>query len=407
MLLSQIVCVIVVGIAYFAGARLGLALLAQPEGVAVFWPASGIAAGALLLLGKQRRWAVAAGVLIATIAANLMGDRNSAMAIAFGLCNAGEALLFAAMIARSSEQSFNFQNLRAGLCFFAAAGISTALSALAAALTIATVGHSTASPFNIWQAWWQADAIGILTFAPFLVSIALPENAATAPHYRQEGALALGVLIAITGFTYFPQPDQAAWQVPIPVAVIFPVMLWMAARTGSKFLTAGLLVVALMIVWATTNSLGHFGNPSIPIADRIIAARVTLLSIAFCALILIAVFNERRAVEDKLRASEQQFRNLAAVSPVGIYRTGVDGRCNYVNARCLEITGMSETQALGPSWSGAMHRDDVNAILSQWRDAVQNHQPMAAEYRFQSAGRPTVWVYDQAIAEHDDAGKIS
>lgn len=407
MFISQVACVIVVGIAYFAGARLGLALLAQPEGVAVFWPASGIAAGALLLVGKHRRWMVALGVFIATIAANLLAGRNTAMAVAFGLCNASEALLFAAIILRSSPRSFNFENLRAGLWFCAAASIAPALSGAVAALTITLLGHSTADWFHIWLAWWQSDAIGILTFAPFLVSMAHAESAATEPRYRPEGTAALSVLIAITGFTYFTQPDQAAWQVPIPVAVIFPVMLWMAARTGSKFLTAGLLIVALMIVWATTSSLGHFGNPSVPIADRIFDARVTLLSIALCALVLIAFFNERRAVEDKLRASEQQFRNLAAASPVGIYRTRTDGRCIYVNARCLEITGMSEAQALGGSWADAMHLDDVASIVSQWLDANQRQLPLMAEYRFKKPGGPIVWVYDQAIPEYDETGKIS
>jgi hypothetical protein len=33
---------IVVGIAYFLAARLSLSLLTKPDGVAVFWPASGL-----------------------------------------------------------------------------------------------------------------------------------------------------------------------------------------------------------------------------------------------------------------------------------------------------------------------------------------------------------------------------
>ena len=43
---AAIVCALTVGLCYFTAARLGLRLLAQPESVAVFWPASGIAAGA-------------------------------------------------------------------------------------------------------------------------------------------------------------------------------------------------------------------------------------------------------------------------------------------------------------------------------------------------------------------------
>ncbi len=401
MLFSKFIWAVAVGIAYFAGARLGLALLAQPEGVAVFWPASGVAAGTLLVLGRDRCAAVATGVFIATITANLLGDRNAAMAVAFGLCNAGEVLLFAWCIWRFSGPTFGFTNLTEGLWFVVAAASSTAISAAAASLTIALIGQSSTPLLNIWEAWWQSDAIGILTLAPFIVAVGQFDNK---PRAWREGAVAVVVLVAITGFTYFAQPDQAAWQVPIPVAVIFPVMLWMAARTAPEFLTVGLVIVTLMIVWATTNSLGHFGNPGVPLPDRILAARVTLLSIASCAFVLIAVFNERQAVENKLRASERQFRNLAAISPVGIYRTGVDGKCIYVNARCLQITGMTEGQALGPSWSAAMHPDDVQLILSRWRYAVENRQPIAAEYRFRTPDGHVVWVFDQAIAEHDDSG---
>ena len=37
--------------AYFLAARVGFALLSEAEGVPVFWPAAGVAAGALIALG--------------------------------------------------------------------------------------------------------------------------------------------------------------------------------------------------------------------------------------------------------------------------------------------------------------------------------------------------------------------
>jgi integral membrane sensor domain MASE1 len=79
-----------VGVAYFYAARLSLALLAAPDGVAVFWPAAGIAAGTMIALGPMARLPVALGVIFATIMANLMGDRNMPATIVFALCNAGK-----------------------------------------------------------------------------------------------------------------------------------------------------------------------------------------------------------------------------------------------------------------------------------------------------------------------------
>src|SRR5258705_10378248 len=86
---------IAVGIAYFFAAQLSLALLAEPDGVALFWPAAGVSSGVLIALGSDARLPVAAGVMVATIVANLMGDRNVWSATAFAFCNPGEALLAA------------------------------------------------------------------------------------------------------------------------------------------------------------------------------------------------------------------------------------------------------------------------------------------------------------------------
>jgi integral membrane sensor domain MASE1 len=86
---------VVIGSVYILSAKLSLSLL-TPDGVAVFWPAAGVAAGALIAFGPRARWAVVAGTMAATIVANLLGDRNLLSSIVFALCNAAEALLTAA-----------------------------------------------------------------------------------------------------------------------------------------------------------------------------------------------------------------------------------------------------------------------------------------------------------------------
>jgi hypothetical protein len=63
-------------IAYLLAARLGLALLSEHSDVAVSWPASGIAPGLLILLGRRARSALLIRVVIGTFAANLMSDRG-------------------------------------------------------------------------------------------------------------------------------------------------------------------------------------------------------------------------------------------------------------------------------------------------------------------------------------------
>src|SRR6478736_5825584 len=76
---------VVVGGLYILAAKLSLSLL-TPDGVAVFWPAAGVAAGALIASGPWARWAVVAGTMVATIVASLMGDRNVVSSMIFAVC---------------------------------------------------------------------------------------------------------------------------------------------------------------------------------------------------------------------------------------------------------------------------------------------------------------------------------
>src|SRR6516225_7462667 len=111
---------VTVGAAYFLAARLSLALLLEPDGVAVFWPAAGIAAGVAISVGSAAWLPVIVGTMAATIAANLLGDRNIWSSIVFAICNAGEALLVAGLIRRFFGSSFSLDRLRNVLGFFAA-----------------------------------------------------------------------------------------------------------------------------------------------------------------------------------------------------------------------------------------------------------------------------------------------
>ena len=118
---------IALAIAYFLAARLSLILLTEPDGVAVFWPAVGVSAGALIALGPRARLPVIAGTMAATVVANLLGDRNLGSAIVFALCNAVEPVLVAVFIERYFGASFSLDKPRNVLGLLAATILGTAV----------------------------------------------------------------------------------------------------------------------------------------------------------------------------------------------------------------------------------------------------------------------------------------
>src|SRR3974390_2972006 len=121
---------IAVGVAYFLAARLSLALLAKPDGVAVFWPAAGVASGILVGVGSAARWPVVVGVIAATLVANLLGDRNLWSSIFFAVANALEAVTIASLIERFYGSPFELNQLQRVIGLFMATVAGTMLSGL-------------------------------------------------------------------------------------------------------------------------------------------------------------------------------------------------------------------------------------------------------------------------------------
>jgi len=58
-----------------------------------------------------------------------------------------------------------------------------------------------------------------------------------------------------------------------------------------------------------------------------------------------------------------EYRILVEQSPILIWRSGTDMRCDYFNERWLDYTGRSMAQELGHGWAEGVHPDDFEALL--------------------------------------------
>jgi signal transduction histidine kinase len=299
---------VAVGSVYFLAARLSLALLTKPEGVAVFWPAAGVSAGALIALGPRARWPVVLGTMAATIAANLSGDRDLWSAVLFGLCNAAEAVLTAWFIEHYLGSDFRLSKLRNVLGFAAAAIVGAAVSGIGGAITF-KLFHSTTTPMlTTWQHWFASDGLGIITVAPLLVELASASRDRPSLSELVEGTLTVAALALVSGFAIFLRSELLA--TVGPVAVLFAPLLWLAARCQPVFAAAAAFIVSLSIVWTTTFGIGYFGNPGLAVDERVLAAQFSILLVTIGASVLAALFAEirdkRRLAEAALHASETQ-----------------------------------------------------------------------------------------------------
>jgi signal transduction histidine kinase len=299
---------VAIAILYFVAARLSLALLTKPEGVAVFWPAAGISVAVLIVLGTEALMPVVIGTMTATIVANLLGDRNLWGAILFAVCNAGEAVLAAWLIWRFFDPDFRLSKLINVAGLIGAALVATAVSGVGGALTF-KLFHNAATPIlTTWHHWLASDALGIITVAPLLIELASAVHDRPPLSELVEGTLAVAALAVVSAIAIFFQSELLANVGP--VAVLLAPLLWLAARCRPVFAAAAAFIISLSIVWTTTFGIGYFGNPDLSMNERVLAAQVSILLVTIGASVLAALFAEmrekRRLAEAALHASEAQ-----------------------------------------------------------------------------------------------------
>ncbi|HYM33997.1 MAG TPA: MASE1 domain-containing protein, partial [Steroidobacteraceae bacterium] len=158
-----------VAVVYFFAAKLGLSLAFATEQVSAFWPPTGIALAALLLVG-YRAWP---GIYLGAFLANVTSNETllTAAGIAFGNTLAG---LFGAFLLRSYYKfHIPLERTRDVLGLVAVAAISTLVSSTLGTFDLVLSDIVSWSKFSsVWWVWWAGDTLGILLLAPFLLSLA-------------------------------------------------------------------------------------------------------------------------------------------------------------------------------------------------------------------------------------------
>ena len=303
---GSIVLAIAVAITYFLASWLSFFLRTKPDDVAWFWPAAGVAAGALIALGPGTRLPVAVGTMVASIPGNLLAHWRFWTSIVFALCNAGQVVLMAGLIERYFGSAFNLDSLRQVLGLVGAAIIATAAAAIGGTLGIVFVEGSTAPALTIWYHWLTSNVPGIVAVAPLLIGLGSVVRDPPPPSEIIESVVALVALTALSALIIFLPREPG---VPVAVvALLFPLLLWLAARCRPVFAAAGAFIVALAIVWTTTFSIGMFDEENFPIAERTLVAQAAILAVSLCATVLASLFSERRESEARLARSNMMLQ---------------------------------------------------------------------------------------------------
>jgi signal transduction histidine kinase len=301
---------------HFFAVGVGLTLLISPQGVGVFWPATG-SLFAFLLLYPARFWPA---LLVFAFGAEVAAHEVFAPQIPYTVSGLlffvkfTAGLLGAWLVNIGVRGPISFARLRHVLCFAAAALMSTLACAFAAVGLRAEAPPGSADFWLAVQGWWIGDFLGALVITPLLLTVGIHGFALTssARGGRVATYSAFAVLLVLLGAVFLHTKSTLTSPLDVPY-IVYPVLVWIAMLSGPRrtALAAGLAVA--MASLATTRGLGPFDSPY--------QLQTFLALCVLPVLLLQAVMAERDSAIEKARTSDERYRAFVANSSEAIFRT--------------------------------------------------------------------------------------
>jgi diguanylate cyclase (GGDEF)-like protein len=292
--LLKMLCLCVI---YYVAARLSLRLALVGRQVTPIWPPTGIALVALLLFGPRLWPGVTLGALL--VNAPIGPSTLAAAGIAVGNTLAP---VFAVVLLRRVDFRKELERLRDVVAIvFLGALLGMVVSATVGATILMLSGAVHPESFvSTWLVWWAGDAMGVLVFAPFLLTLRGPNVHLDRPWRRRAEAVALLAGTATIAHIVIGSHLKIEF-------LVFPALGLTAWRLGQRGAATAALLTSGIAIWAAVNSLGIFAGQGL--SEKMLTLQVFNASVALLSFVLAAVRSERlEHVAERERTQDELVR---------------------------------------------------------------------------------------------------
>jgi PAS domain S-box-containing protein len=116
---------------------------------------------------------------------------------------------------------------------------------------------------------------------------------------------------------------------------------------------------------------------------------------------------QRKESELALKESEERFRLMADSSPVLLWTSGTDTRCNFFNQTWLKFTGKTLEQEMGNGWTEGVHPDDYHGCLNTYLAAFAVRRTFEMVYRLRRYDGEYRWILDAGTPRFFPDGRFA
>jgi len=120
----------------------------------------------------------------------------------------------------------------------------------------------------------------------------------------------------------------------------------------------------------------------------------------------VADLTERKPAEENILCNERELRTLSDVLHAYVGSCVPAGTADFLSQNWLEYSGQTREEAMGWGWAGALHPDDADRVLANWRAGLDSGEPVEMEFRCRRADGTYRWFLDRNLPLRNDEGKI-
>jgi signal transduction histidine kinase len=299
---------LLVGVAYYLGAKLGFALTFQPHPVSTLWPPNSILLAILLLSPRRSWWFYLLAAFPAHLLVQINADIPATMILCWFISNCTEALIGASVLRHLTRSEVRFDNTYHVWVFILASLLGPFLSSFLDAAFVMLNQFGVSSYWDVFRMRFFSNVLATLTLVPLIVTWRRAELAALKAsswkRYLEAALLVIGfVVVAVVSFSSRTAGGNTR---PALLYLPLPFLLWAAIRFGPRGSSTALIVVSIFEIWGAIHGLGPFAAQSPEM--NALSVQLFLILASMPLLFLTALIKEREKAQEVVIQEEKRLQ---------------------------------------------------------------------------------------------------
>jgi signal transduction histidine kinase len=362
--------VVLLGVAYYLAARLGLKFRFRDSQIGVVWPANAIFLCALLLAPRKRWWLVLATTALAHAAA--LAPLLPVWRLLWQIVgNWAYVIATVEVLRRFAGLPLHFESRRQVLAYTTVSFVLPWLFGFTTPAFILSVLHvdTVITPTFAVLRTMFSNSTAMLLVAPVIVLWAnfgfRRLRGLRKAQLFEAGALVLSV-IGVGTLALATGPEIA--HLPWLLLWVFPPLLWAAVRFGPLGAATSLFFIAALSILGSSRELGPFVLG--PGADQILSLQLFWMILYLPVTLLAAAIRERELTEHTLHDQRNQLAHVTRVATAGEFSAAIAHELRQPLASIL-MNAQTATKLLAqPSPNLSELRDILKDIVEQNQQAA-------------------------------------